>query len=1160
MSTNADPLGIFAPPKVRPRDGNLGQRNNNPGNLKDPTTNQIASYDSPAKGWQTLRNDLTGKMTGRTKTGLGPNSSLYEFAQVYAPEQDKNNPKAYAERIARDLGVKPDAPIGQLDVDRFSQAVATAEGYYDKKPAQKKADASDPLGMFKPTKKAPDASDPLGMFQAPPETRKEPAKPTPAHNPLMSSVFTTATGVSMPELYEQYLADFNAKLPQSLRGSYAVRLAEEFSKTVPELGEFVTSPMGIALIVLNKNPYARPVGAAIDIAFGLQSSAHAASTAVGMVKDRNGSPERVIELITAATFGALGLKGGGKMWESGTSKYHGQPLEERLKLQADIKADTDPGKKISQLLSIKPKEAVEKFKAAAYKHPGLRDVATMVGIPKPRLGEVAVDIQRDRTKLLRLGKHQSDYDAFLLRRTVSDEGELAITKMGYAQQGDLPLDQLSPEGRQALSEFRRHQTEQVAKIKDFYGEKMPLQDAQEYITQMWDMNDLKRQIKERKGLTVSEEDLAPQVTERVVMKDRYFRQRKIPSYKVGMEEGIEYQGENYKLKPLFDNVVDVMKRRDEVLTRAIANQRQANVLREMGVILNEAEAKKLDVVGWYKKAPEATALARASYAGKLPEGDPYFEERPVYVHPDFEMLVNSSFGKSVKSGTLGGTLVALDNARAVSKTAVLHLSLFHFRALSEGGVAEHALRANPIKTLQQVFVFNPEFWKSIKTGIWEIGGKENGGYDPPKMRPENQGVVRDMLESGVNMISTDQENAVVGWMKNFGKDLPTAGRVATKPLRMAGNLAHAFNKSLWDFFHQGHQITAWNTILADETKRLGKSATDLQVKEVKQAMADHINNVYGSLNMEDLLMSPQSRYWANMLLLAPVWTASNLRTPLQAMEGEIGYRLANKWIAGAALSWFLSSQMLNYATTSWYNTPDKNGKRGGHFTWDNAGAPLDIHGQIVGDLSENALKIEVGYNRETGQMRYISTGSAYTDVFKLFLDPIKFLGTKMGLIPRQLIVQLSGHEAGSGYEQINFKKDPLSTERLLQMINAVSGMFLPIPVRAGAQAAGHVLAPTAISKPSFPMDEMQFAGFQTTSGLTVSKAARALRLAIDAHRADVVQAIMRAAVLNHIDPKKVEQQYRKDVATDKRAKRKPAFTFDVYGNRQAVAPPPVRGE
>lgn len=110
---------------------NLPTQNLNPGDLKDPTTGNFRKFASPVEGFEALKNDLQGKITGNTHTGLNGNSSLTDFANVWAPASDNNDPKSYATKLATKLGVTPETPISTLSnrLDDFASAIADNEGY-----------------------------------------------------------------------------------------------------------------------------------------------------------------------------------------------------------------------------------------------------------------------------------------------------------------------------------------------------------------------------------------------------------------------------------------------------------------------------------------------------------------------------------------------------------------------------------------------------------------------------------------------------------------------------------------------------------------------------------------------------------------------------------------------------------------------------------------------------------------------------------------------------------------------------------------------------------------------------------------------------------------------------------------------------------------------
>lgn len=107
----------------------LALQNNNPGNLKDPATGGFRKFNSPEEGYTALMNDLQAKVTGTSTTGLHGGSTLYEFAQKYAPSSDNNDPAQYTVNLANTLKVRPDTKLSELQnrIPDFAHAIATNE-------------------------------------------------------------------------------------------------------------------------------------------------------------------------------------------------------------------------------------------------------------------------------------------------------------------------------------------------------------------------------------------------------------------------------------------------------------------------------------------------------------------------------------------------------------------------------------------------------------------------------------------------------------------------------------------------------------------------------------------------------------------------------------------------------------------------------------------------------------------------------------------------------------------------------------------------------------------------------------------------------------------------------------------------------------------------
>lgn len=107
----------------------LANRNNNPGNIRDTSTGNFKQFNSPQEGYAALLNDLEIKKTGKSSTGLKPESTLADFAKAYAPSSDNNNPAQYTANLANHMGVRPDSKLSELDTGKWAEAIANAEGY-----------------------------------------------------------------------------------------------------------------------------------------------------------------------------------------------------------------------------------------------------------------------------------------------------------------------------------------------------------------------------------------------------------------------------------------------------------------------------------------------------------------------------------------------------------------------------------------------------------------------------------------------------------------------------------------------------------------------------------------------------------------------------------------------------------------------------------------------------------------------------------------------------------------------------------------------------------------------------------------------------------------------------------------------------------------------
>lgn len=92
---------------------------NNPGNLRyigqqyAVNDKGFCKFDTLQHGKDALRRLLVNACTGLSKV-YNPNMNLYQFYNIYAPSSDGNDPKNYANFVAKYIGVSPNIQIKEL--------------------------------------------------------------------------------------------------------------------------------------------------------------------------------------------------------------------------------------------------------------------------------------------------------------------------------------------------------------------------------------------------------------------------------------------------------------------------------------------------------------------------------------------------------------------------------------------------------------------------------------------------------------------------------------------------------------------------------------------------------------------------------------------------------------------------------------------------------------------------------------------------------------------------------------------------------------------------------------------------------------------------------------------------------------------------------------
>ena len=472
--------------------------------------------------------------------------------------------------------------------------------------------------------------------------------------------------------------------------------------------------------------------------------------------------------------------------------------------------------------------------------------------------------------------------------------------------------------------------------------------------------------------------------------------------------------------------------------------------------------------------------------------------------------------------------------RATGKKIALTGSIFHFWALTGQAWAEHAMRSNPLTTLSKTFLFNPEMYRGARSGLWEMAGKDSGDA-PPALRMQNRPVAQDAAQHGLDMRSEETEH----WVYSKLQELTMSQNKIAKSLGLAvkpvAGVLKAFDRALWDFYHPGLMLSAYETILSDEIPRLGPNPDPAALKELKIAAAQHINNAYGAVDYKRMLLSPKVRQSLNWLFLAPAWSISNIRSLTAGYETEAGVRLTNRYVLGAAVSSFLSTQMMNYALSGWYTRNDPDGPKP-RLTWDNPGLPVMLYGKRMEGLTENSFNVYAGRNKDGpngdyGSERYFVPNKMFREPFGWLLAPMETFWGKTSMPARGAMTLATGHAPGSGFEEVDPREsDSVQHEQELGVVLESAG--LPFTARDTVKKGLHAVFPEAIPKPTV---SSQFMSLPTRKGASFMRVESQYRDARDADDDDTANDILDVAVANGINPAKIKQTYRTDLA--KRRKR-----------------------
>ena len=478
--------------------------------------------------------------------------------------------------------------------------------------------------------------------------------------------------------------------------------------------------------------------------------------------------------------------------------------------------------------------------------------------------------------------------------------------------------------------------------------------------------------------------------------------RKIPSIADGKELGFE---------PLTEDVADLVAINERSLKEVITRNRMIDTLQESGIIRTLAEvvenvpAEELSL--W-------VSLEDQSISSKLKS-----EDDLVILRSD-KSQVDRLFAPSDAKRSM--VMRVMLDLQAIAKRSLFELNpFFHGVALAKS-TAFNPADVNFMKGLKLYNEGHPDAKEAIASGV-KIGPPDDMGA------AEIKGLIE-----GISDLTP-----LPGWILKKVQDFT--------------------DEILWNKVFLGFKVNTYISSRDALRKHYGKTIKD---SEIQRWAAIFSNEIYGGLNNRKAMKSADLNAFLRLLLLAPDWTLSNLKSGTGLFRGYFegqsvidetvllgdggkdggqdpswkgkakrrlkygnaaGYAYRRYW-RNIILALGTTVQMINYANTM---RDSEDGK--GRFTWEN-------------ENPERRLDAYV-YTDEDGGKHYVDLLGFLKDNISMMVNPTEFFYRKGAHVPKMMYDQ-ARNETWQGVP-ITYEYDSLGTS-LYKRIKYASGVFTPISV------------------------------------------------------------------------------------------------------------------
>ncbi len=406
------------------------------------------------------------------------------------------------------------------------------------------------------------------------------------------------------------------------------------------------------------------------------------------------------------------------------------------------------------------------------------------------------------------------------------------------------------------------------------------------------------------------------------------------------------------------------------------------------------------------------------------------------VYKPLEMVFEHPIG-----GTIGNLLTAIETMNSISKQVLLSFAFFHHGTLTASSEATLAKWWNPFRGLVLVGGEGETLGTGRRvvpfTNI-RVSRPQYAGGELLKS-PE---FVHDLSMAGltVGQGSDMQVSALHKWLDELEartRKVPALGGI----IRAMRQFNEGWDRNLWDYYHSPLKAYAYYSLCRELLPKIPEDqASPEKIRQVKEQIAAFLNDAFGGQEwIKKFWLTPSGRRLMHCGVFAGDWTMSDINLAAAAIgahpeargkEGEVRRKLAWRFFKNMVFLFLAMTQAANYALV-------------GHSTFENEyGHKTDIditplYDAIMGNTSKQRYYLNFKKMFRFEFIRYVT-------------DPLNIIGSKIAMVPRTAIEQITGYEPGSGFA-MPWEQDKLSFwDSIPERVTSIVQNFEPISLRGNS--------------------------------------------------------------------------------------------------------------